>query len=86
MKNEMSTSVYSKINLECNKELLKIIQKSLLPEIEQPTSNRATIKILNEKEKISILINASDLSALRAAINSYLRWINAIIDVVSIVE
>ena len=86
MKNEMSTSVYSKINLECNKELLKIIQKSLLPEIEQPTSNRAIIKILNEKEKITILIKASDLSALRAAINSYLRWINAIIDVVSIVE
>jgi len=35
-----------------------------------------------EGEILALRINASDIAALRAALNSYLRWADAIVDVV----
>jgi tRNA threonylcarbamoyladenosine modification (KEOPS) complex Pcc1 subunit len=39
----------------------------------------------SKKGEVIISIEASDVVALRAAINSYLRWVGAILDVVDAV-
>jgi len=44
-----------------------------LPEV--GTSRRFTARISVEGRKLVVEVDADDLSALRAALNSYLRWI-----------
>ena len=62
-----------------------IIDESLAPEVERPTSERSNVTVSAEKGEVIISIEASDVVALRAAINSYLRWVGAILDVVDAV-
>ena len=62
-----------------------IVDESLAPEVERPTSERSNVTVSAEKGKVIISIEASDVVALRAAINSYLRWVVSILDVVEAV-
>ncbi len=56
-----------------------IVAKSLLPESKR-SMPRTKVEIENKKGKLILNIKAEDNSALRAAINSYLRWIKTGID------
>lgn len=56
-----------------------IILNSLLPEIKTMVS-RTNIQI-ESNDGVKLIIKAEDTSALRAALNSYLRWIKVAIDV-----
>ncbi|MDI6917534.1 MAG: KEOPS complex subunit Pcc1 [Thermoplasmatales archaeon] len=56
-----------------------IIAKSLLPESKRILP-RTKVEIENKKNKLILSIMADDVSALRAAINSYLRWIKTAVD------
>lgn len=49
---------------------------ALLPEMGQSRRFRAALKV--EGRKLILEVDADDLSALRAALNSYLRWISLI--------
>lgn len=61
-----------------------IILKALKPEINTSPSQRATVE-LNLKNKIlDVSIKASDATSLRAAVNSYLRWIMLSLDVIKL--
>ena len=62
-----------------------IVDESLAPEVERPTSERSNVTVSAEKGEVIISIEASDVVALRAAINSYLRWVVSILDVVEAV-
>ncbi|MDP8011891.1 MAG: KEOPS complex subunit Pcc1 [Thermoplasmata archaeon] len=53
----------------------EILYKALRVEGERNIP-RTSIKIENMENKLKIFINASDVNAMRAAINSYMRWIN----------
>jgi len=53
----------------------RIIAKSLDPEIKNKIP-KTKIEVVLSKKKFSIKIQAEDISTLRAACNSYLRWIN----------
>ncbi len=55
------------------------VLEALKPDIEE--TNRFKAEIIAEKNKLVLKINASDLSAMRAALNSYLRLINTIKEV-----
>jgi len=66
-------------NFDSNKEA-KIIAESLTPEIKHKIP-KTNIEISISGNKISLQINAKDLSSLRAACNSYLRWINTALNV-----
>jgi len=66
-------------NFDSEKEAL-IIKKSLSPEIKNKIP-KTNIKISLYKDKISLKIEAKDISSLRAACNSYLRWINTALNV-----
>jgi KEOPS complex subunit Pcc1 len=66
-------------------EQANIIMKSLKPELNSSPKERATAQINLKNEGIlDIRIKASDATALRAAVNSYLRWIMLSLDVIKL--
>ena len=51
-----------------------VIARSMAPETARAIP-RTSVKIRENKESICIEISADDINALRAAVNSYLRWV-----------
>ena len=72
----------AEIIIPSDNNLAQIIKDSLRPEVEDPVSQRSTVAVYTETECLKISVCATDLSALRAALNSYLRWVKAIQDIV----
>lgn len=63
------------IRLELSsKRQLEILLKALLPETRKPTTSRSRISIEGKDKTLIIRIETKDTSALRATLNSYLRW------------
>ena len=62
----------------------QIVAKSLLPEIQHkiPKSN---VIFFIDKKILEITIKADDISSLRAACNSYLRWIHTALSIEKLV-
>ena len=58
----------------------KIIAESLSPEIKHKIP-KTNVEVSISKETFSLKIEARDVSSLRAACNSYLRWINTALNV-----
>ncbi|MEW6069277.1 MAG: KEOPS complex subunit Pcc1 [Candidatus Thermoplasmatota archaeon] len=69
--------------LECNKA--NILKQALLPESKREIPRTKT-EIKSERNKLILRIEAEDTSALRAAINSYLRWIECSLEVIEFSE
>jgi tRNA threonylcarbamoyladenosine modification (KEOPS) complex Pcc1 subunit len=67
------------IDMDSNSDV-RIIIDSISPEIKNKIPN-TTIKLNISNNKILLNINSKNLSSLRAACNSYLRWINTAINV-----
>lgn len=81
-----STSVVAEVTIGLPGDLVNVVEGSLAPEVERPTSDRSYVDVSVEEGVLRIRIEASDVAALRAAINSYLRWVSAILDVVGSIE
>jgi tRNA threonylcarbamoyladenosine modification (KEOPS) complex Pcc1 subunit len=79
---DRSAPVHAEVTINVSGDLLNVIEGSLVPEVERPTSERSIVEVASEEGKLTIRIEASDVAALRAATNSYLRWVGAILDVV----
>jgi len=58
----------------------RIVAESLNPEIKHKIP-KTDVKVNRNGCKFSIELQADDISSLRAACNSYLRWINTALDV-----
>lgn len=58
-----------------SRELLEILLQALLPETKKPATSRSKVVVEGEDKKLTIQIEAQDTSALRATLNSYLRWV-----------
>ena len=82
----MSEPIHATVIVELATNLAEIVEGSLLPEVESPTSERSSVKVAVDGGVLKVTVEASDVSALRAALNSYLRWVSAILDVVETVE
>lgn len=78
--------VNAEILIRIPSKLAKIVEGSLLPEAERPISERSSVQVRTEDDKIALTFEASDVAAMRAAINSYLRWVTAIMDAVETVS
>jgi len=64
-----------------------IVAEAIRPELEKSPSDRTEVKLTIESEgKIVLHISGLDTSALRAALNSYLRWISAITKTLNVLE
>ena len=66
-----------------SKQQGQIIIDSLKPETSHPASRRSKATIRLEDRVLILEIEAYDTTALRASLNSYLRWINSILDVLN---
>ena len=74
------------IKIELNDKLLGVIETALVPEAETPSSDRSKTEVRIEENYLIIVTRASDTTALRASLNSYLRWVDGIQNIVEIIE
>ncbi|MFW9908711.1 MAG: KEOPS complex subunit Pcc1 [Candidatus Thorarchaeota archaeon] len=57
-------------------ELVDILYQALEPETASVPSDRASVKLEKLGSRLIVTIDANDLTALRASMNSYLAWIS----------
>jgi len=83
----MSTSAKADIRLKfMNQKQVKTILDALTPEANALVARRANIKLQEEGLFLILTVEAEDSVALRATLNTYLRWINPIINVMDAVD
>jgi len=59
-----------------SKKQLKVVLEALKPETKTPATSRSRVQVNGEGNNLTLSFEATDTSALRAAINSYLHWIH----------
>ena len=70
-----------------SKKRLEMVLKALKPEIERHQfMRRSKVNVSNRQKSLILNFEAEDASALRASINSYLRWIMLINDSFQTIE
>jgi KEOPS complex subunit Pcc1 len=65
---------------------LELVSKALEPEIRKTLTRRSRVALAKEDDFLVLTVEARDTVALRAALNSYLRWINSITSVLEVLE
>lgn len=80
----MSVDAVVLIDLDIN--LLESIQLALEPEAKTPSSDRSSTSISVSDNQLVLKTDANDVSALRANLNSYLRWVEGIQGIVDNLE
>ena len=63
-----------------SKKQLSVVLNALKPEIETSSTKRSKVEIFPRNQKLVLDFRAKDTSALRAAMNSYLRLINVVMN------
>lgn len=63
-----------------SEEEARIVAESLTPEIKHKIP-KTNVEVSLSEKTFSLKIKAKDISSLRAACNSYLRWINTALSV-----
>lgn len=74
------------VSLKIKPQMRNILINALKPESELPTSERSRTSINFQDDKLLITSHASDITALRAALNSYLHWIQGILNLVDEID
>ena len=67
-----------------NHQLISLIE-ALKPEIKK-SGKRSKVEMTREGLKIVLKVEAKDTIALRATLNTYLRWINSTIDTLELLK
>lgn len=78
--------VVATIKIGLDEALLKIVNTALNLETKTPSSERSETSIYIEAGLLVIQTKAADTSALRAALNSYLRWVEEIQNIVASIK
>jgi tRNA threonylcarbamoyladenosine modification (KEOPS) complex Pcc1 subunit len=76
----------AKITIEASRDVVDIIISSLKPELERGLSDRSNVSLEASDDGVVVKVTAEDMVALRAAVNSYLYWIQGIMDIGSRVQ
>ena len=82
----VSTTIQAEVSIRLSPEVAAIVKESLTPEAEHPISQRSDVEVKAEGGTLTISMEASDITALRAAFNSYIRWVDAILNVVASID
>ncbi|HVO85870.1 MAG TPA: KEOPS complex subunit Pcc1 [Candidatus Eisenbacteria bacterium] len=69
------------VRLKLSEQQRQIILDSLKPEVSNPASHRSRTSLYTKEELMILEIEAKDTTALRASLNSYLRWMSSILSV-----
>ncbi|RJS67971.1 hypothetical protein CW680_00815 [Candidatus Bathyarchaeota archaeon] len=84
---ETASKAYATIRISLPSERESaIIYKALKPETESSPTPRSKVNIDKDGKTLTLTFKASDTTALRAAVNSYLRWIMLLDDTYSKIE
>ena len=75
--------IQAEVSIRLSPKVASIVEESLIPEAEHPISQRSNVEVEAKEGKLTISMEASDVTALRAAFNSYLRWVGAILNIVA---
>ncbi|MBS7632994.1 hypothetical protein KEJ15_05160 [Candidatus Bathyarchaeota archaeon] len=62
-------------------KILETVLTALKPETAKPTTARSKVTVERNGLILTLKVEAADTTALRATLNSYLRWTSALIDV-----
>ena len=73
-----------RVNVE-SQEYLPSLLRAMIPELKK-ASNRAKVKIDADQFAIILSVEAKDTTALRASLNTYLRWIDSSIKALEVVK
>jgi len=77
-----SMPITAEFKVEVPESLARTLEGSLLPEAESPLSDRSSVEVSLKNGDLIIRIQTSDVMAMRAAVNSYLRWVGAIVGII----
>jgi tRNA threonylcarbamoyladenosine modification (KEOPS) complex Pcc1 subunit len=81
-----SSRAEAEILLKASPEEIHVLERSLKPETETRSSFRSNVTIEPRERGMLIRILAEDSVALRAAVNSYLRWAQGVIEILNNLE
>ena len=73
------------LNFHLNRGISEIIQKSLEPELVREGST-TRVEVIATDTGLNLTIESDEISNLRAAINSYIRWINCINSINNVIK
>lgn len=76
----------AEIHVMVPEEVVEAIIDALKPEVESPSSRRSSTYVRRGVDGIVISTEASDTTAMRAAVNSYLRWVQGMLNMLSKIE
>jgi len=85
-KEGLTEKASAEIHVMVPEEVVEAVLDALSPEVESPSSERSSTDVLRGVDGIVISTEASDTTAMRAAVNSYLRWVQGILDMLSKIE
>jgi tRNA threonylcarbamoyladenosine modification (KEOPS) complex Pcc1 subunit len=71
----------ARILIEASRENVDILIGALKPELKTGISDRSRIVLEKNEKGLVIRVSADDVTALRAAVNSYLYWVQGIMDI-----
>ena len=66
-------------------KLAETVYRSLLPETKQPSGFRSHVTVKHQRKKLELHILADDIVALRAASNTFLRFVAVAVKTVNVV-
>ena len=79
----MTVQAKAEVHIQVPSDLTETILEALRPEVESPSSERSSAIVRGGDGEIVITAEASDTTALRASLNSYLRWVQGMLEMFS---
>jgi len=70
----------ARIRFHLPRDEAEILYSSIIPEVEDIPSKRTSVNMTLVEDGLNLVIRASDPVALRAALNSFLRFIDSILE------
>jgi len=87
MKNEIIRKIEMTVELSFDdQKTTNLVFNTLLLESDYNPNERAQVNLENKGKSILLTINANDTTSARAVINSFLKWINLSIELISLTE
>lgn len=81
----MKTNAIVRLRFQSEKQLNAVLN-ALKPEAEAPLTRRSKVNLTRQGLLVIMDFESEDVIALRAAMNSYLRWIDSTVNVVRAIE
>ena len=73
------------MRIQTGHEIAEAVKAAIALESERELQ-RTSVSVVTEGDWLTLLIMAEDITSLRAAVNSYMRWIQVAIDTANLAE